>query len=97
MPVATRRLPYMLRIRTTRRTRRQWRELLRIFRTMYPGMGADDLMRRMMTNHRDYLERVCRRTGRDWGTTLEAARGLPDEPEPPPFTGPPPTVPRVLD
>jgi hypothetical protein len=97
MPVATRRLPYMLRIRTTWRTRRQWRDLLRIFRTMYPGLGADDLMRRMMTNHRDLLERHCRASGTEWGKILATALAMPEEDELAPFTGPPPSIPRLLD
>jgi hypothetical protein len=86
-----------LRVRVSRRTRRQWWELLRIFRTMYPGQTGDDLLRRMMTNHRSCLERIYRDSGGNWGNLLLAIRADPEPVDEPAFTGPPPSIPRLLD
>jgi hypothetical protein len=90
------------------RTLRQWSELLRIEREVELDLSAkagrkprkrsaDAVLGKCLTNRRDCLERLYRKAGGDWGNALARVRSDPSPTLPPSFTGPPPTVPRVLD
>jgi hypothetical protein len=94
----------LLTIRATEAVHRQWRELLLIraglhqmFPAKLPKLRADRVLSRMASRERDRLEKWAREQGVDWGSSLAVWLTPPENAEPPPFTGPPPSIPRLLD